>query len=995
MRAKRCSYPIALVLLFACALMAICWPEAVPAEAAGGRCGEALRWALNEAGRLTISGSGRMTDFANGEAVPWAMYRDRISAVEIESGATSVGDYAFHGCDLLEEATLPEGLSKIGQSAFGGCKMLTGVVIPESVTGIYSQAFCENEALQSIRIPEGVKAIPGSAFRGCTGLRRVEMTTGLKSIFGCAFEGCTGLETIVIPDSVSYVGERVFLNCGSLRSVLLPEGIGEIRAGLFEGCEGLLALNVPESVTFIGTHAFLGCRSLGEIILPGGLKSVSYHAFSGCHGLGTVKYRGAWEQRAGIRIERGNEDLEESEWRCYPASLTLSGEAEMDSAESQVLGVTVTPENAYVDRIVWTSSDCSVAMVEEGGKVTAGAAGSASITAQIGAISQSFAVTVRYKERTGFELPESGVLYIGETRKIEVRPLPAGAEPPVLTWSSTDEGVATVDGEGRVTALAVGNTTIVARSSEDDMEERLIIEVQIPALTGLVIEGEGTMPYEGRQILTVRPVPAAALVPELNWSSSNEAVAKVAANGSVTALSDGRVTITATAPDGIRADFVITVALPLEKIALLGTAEMQVGTEQQLILETHPEGVSLDPSRLAFASSAPAVASVDQAGRVKALSEGRTFISVAAFGRVWDDLEVGVTRPPLTGIELKGNAGMDAGDSQALELRCAPEHALLPPCSWYSSNEAVAVVDGAGLVTALREGETVIRVTAGEFSGQFPITVRKPLEAALCDTILLQKGKTIKLPVLRNASVTWSSSDPGVAKVIKNTYVKAVANGDAVLTLTIVKATGKGVMVDGSRMYPGEHCTIDVLVRGKAEIARKVAIKSGKKMNLHPGIPGQEQGRIEAVPLGGSDIEKRLFYVSSRPDVLWVDQDGTVTARKPGKAKVTVYTPSQRSASVTVTVRGLVTKIRLHDEQGNRLKALKLSVGDQYTLYPRVNEDALDKSIHWKSSNSKVASVDEAGTITAHKKGKAKITAIARDDSKKKAAVTVTVRGRP
>lgn len=991
MRAKKCPHPMIMVLLFICAIMAICWPEAVPAEAVEGSCGAALHWVLSETGHLTVSGTGSMTDFANEEAVPWAMHRDKISTAEIESGVTSVGDYAFHGCSLLEEATLPEGLSKIGQSAFGKCRLLTKVVIPESVTDISSEAFCENEALRNIRIPGSVRVIAGSAFRGCISLRRVEIALGLKSIFGYAFEGCSGLESIAIPDGVSYLGERIFWNCSSLRSVLLPEGIREIKAGFFEGCEGMLALSVPESVTFIGTHAFRGCSSLEEIILPGELESVSYSAFSGCNGLGTVKFRGTQEQRAGIRMERGNENLAEAEWRFYPTGLTLSGEAEMDSAESQVLEVVVTPENAFVDRIIWTSSDSSVARVDEDGKVIAGAAGNASITARIGAVSQSFDVTVRYKERMGFELPENGVMFIGETKKIEVRPIPEGAKPPVLTWRSSDESVATVDEEGRVRGLAVGSTTIVARCTEDDMEESFILEVRIPALSGLLIEGKESMHYDGSQILKVLPVPAAALIPEINWSSSNEAVATVAADGNVTALSDGSVTITATAPGGISADFVITVVLPFEKITLLGAAEMQVGAAQLFTLEIQPEGVMLDPSLVTFISSEPNVAAVDREGRVTALSEGRTFIRVVAFGRAWDSLEIRVTRPPLTGIELMGNTGMDAGDSQTLELRYTPEHAQLPPCSWHSSNESVAMVDAGGMVTALREGETVISAIAGEFSSQFSITVRQPLEAALCDTLLMQKGKTLKLPVIRNASVTWSSSDAGVAKVLKNKYVKAVANGDAVLTLTIIEATGKGITVDGSRMYPGEHCTMEVLVRGKAEIARKLVIKSGKSMSLHPGIPGQEQGRIEALPLGGGEIEKQLFYVSSRPGVLWVDQDGTVTARKPGKAKVTVYTPSQRSASVTVEVRGQVTQLHLCDEQGSRCKSLKLAVGDQYTLYPRVNEDALDKSIHWKSSNGKVASVDEAGTITAHKKGKAKITAVAGDGSGKKATVTVTV----
>lgn len=89
-------------------------------QAESGVCGEALSWQLDDAGTLTISGVGAMTNYAEGTA-PWGT---NITKVIIKGDVTSIGDYAFCNCDKLITAVLSNDITIIGKAAFKGCSSL-------------------------------------------------------------------------------------------------------------------------------------------------------------------------------------------------------------------------------------------------------------------------------------------------------------------------------------------------------------------------------------------------------------------------------------------------------------------------------------------------------------------------------------------------------------------------------------------------------------------------------------------------------------------------------------------------------------------------------------------------------------------------------------------------------------------------------------------------------------------------------------------------------
>ena len=168
---------------------------------ANGSCGEDLQWRLYDNGTLIISGTGPMENYSIPEDgsepnTPWYSYKPLITNVIIEAGATSIGEYTFHGCQSLTDITIPESVTTIGKLAFYNCTGLTDVIFPKGVTTIGSAAFRRCGNLINITIPDSVTDIGKIAFFDCTGLKEVTIPESVTTIGEYAFGNCTGLTTI-------------------------------------------------------------------------------------------------------------------------------------------------------------------------------------------------------------------------------------------------------------------------------------------------------------------------------------------------------------------------------------------------------------------------------------------------------------------------------------------------------------------------------------------------------------------------------------------------------------------------------------------------------------------------------------------------------------------------------------------------------------------------------------------------------------------------------
>ena len=243
--------------------------------------------------------------------------------------------------------------------------------------------------------------------------------------------------------------------------------------------------------------------------------------------------------------------------------------------ESQSLSATVSPSDAQNKAVSWSSSNSSVATVDNSGRVTGVKAGSATITVTTsdGGKTATCSVTVEAKiiNVSGVTLDNAKLeIPVGGEATLAATVAPADATDKSVTWTSSDEAVAKVSG-GKVTAVAAGTATITVKTTDGGKTATCEVTVTTPVESVEVSLSETEVKVESEVTLEATVSPEGATVKDGEWTSSDEAVATVDATGKVRGVSEGTATITVKTKDGGKtATCKVTVTpkeVPVEEVA--------------------------------------------------------------------------------------------------------------------------------------------------------------------------------------------------------------------------------------------------------------------------------------------------------------------------------------------------------------------------------------------------------------------------------------------
>ena len=237
--------------------------------------------------------------------------------------------------------------------------------------------------------------------------------------------------------------------------------------------------------------------------------------------------------------------------------------AKVESGKTIQLTSTLIPAGA-TDTVIYTSSDTTIATVNDIGLVTGKKAGTATITAKVGSLSAKCVVTVAPPTLTGITLaPAQAGIKVGQSTQLEYTLKPAGAIGTV-SYSSSNTAVATVSATGLVTGKKAGTATITAKVGNLSATCKITVSNINP--TGINLDKTNATLEVGKTLqLTAALIPAGA-GGTVSYSSSNTAVATVSATGLVTGKKAGTATITAKVGN-LSATCKITVSVETKKPA--------------------------------------------------------------------------------------------------------------------------------------------------------------------------------------------------------------------------------------------------------------------------------------------------------------------------------------------------------------------------------------------------------------------------------------------
>ena len=907
-----------------------------------GICGNNATWTLTGTDdnlTLTISGNGDMSEFSE-SSIPWIAERDKIKAVVIKDGITSIGSYAFYSLNKVKSVTIPDGVTEIGNSAFSYCSSLRDIY--------YGGTKSEWDA------------IDGSGFYTYMDNLALHTSDGVY--------GLVSAEEITLNKTSATLVKGASLQ---LKATVTPAEItlNKTSATLVKGASLQLKATVTPADASDGMVTWKSSNTkVATVASTGRIKAVAV-------GTATITaYTGGETLKATCTIKVVNPYTIKFNKNATKATLsTASKKVNPGSA----IGTLPTPKYSGYYFQGWYTAKTG------GKKITTSTKPSKNMT-----LYAHWVVCKSIKKAT---VKVASCMYSAEackpavTVKLGTKTLKKGQDYSVAYSNNIAVGskaLVKITGKGQYKDSISKNFTI----NKCSMDKKYISAKL----------AQTTYNYSGKA-----KTPSITVYLNGKHKLKKETDYKVSYKNNI---EPGKATVQITGRGNFVSksrSFTFTINKINQPIKLSRTSLSLQYKDIGTTYDVTATGVK-ESAGLTVSSSNTSVAAVSGSnGKYKIKIKGvgkanivfKTNKATKHYKVTTKTLSITVvdnrktptiTLPQQTYDLHVGDAAFNLGAS------CDSDGTL----TYTSSDTDILTVDQDGTVTIAgdQEGTVSITITSNatknyiKGTAEVSITVSHTqgltyVERIELDeyTLRLYEGQTVQITstvIPENASNTtllWSSFNEGVAEVDENGFVTALSEGETVITAEA--QDGSGVTAE---------CEVTV-VRPDITVTRIEL--DHEELQLTAG----EEATLVATVEPYDATEQGLTWKSSDEDVATVDEDGCVTAVAEGEARITVSATDGSGETAECIVR--VSPYIIYVE-GIELSndTLRLCVDDTIRITATVTpEEASKPALLWSSSNENIAKVDENGFVTAISEGEAVITAEAQDGSGVKAKCEMTV----
>ncbi len=447
-------------------------------------------------------------------------------STEAQEGATilpetkKIPDNLFLGCTSIIDVQIPETVTEIGQKAFKDASSVENVTFAvntetgkvKGVEKIGISAFDGCSSLQELVLPETVTEVLQGAFANEGALVKADMSraASLKKWDKESFKGDTALAEVVLPTAggITAIPDGAFAGCTSLtgENLKIPKNIVTITANAFKE-SGLKKLYIPNQVTMIGASAFEACKNLEDVHISNNISIISQSMFKNCEKLKKIEIP--------VKVEKIGTNA------FYGSGLKdvyIFGDPEIGGGITNTYAGMKNQLSVFEKEVVDETASAVSQHIFNADFTIHGAENTKLKTA--------FFDTYR-TETDGPSVPNvadgKGTIAIYSTSL-------ANTDQPCMKWDSLDEAVY------RAAAIKL------------DQSELTMMLKNKKAMVASVIPADETKED--------------SVLDALTWESSDEKIAKVDANGVITANAEGTVTITAKAGD-VKAECKVKVISPI------------------------------------------------------------------------------------------------------------------------------------------------------------------------------------------------------------------------------------------------------------------------------------------------------------------------------------------------------------------------------------------------------------------------------------------------